>query len=105
MRASLVVASFGLAVNFILWTVPIVVGAATLPHDFFPESAPALADTLRHAEHTSGAPPSLPAALVQLTGAEPAALPAAGRALQQPLPADIGPQADRAGNHVKDAVG
>ena len=107
MRGTLGAATLGLAVNFILWSIPVVVGATALPHALFPEAAPPLAQALSmmspSASYASSAP-SLSDALLQLVGAESEALHVAGVALQQPLPPDIGSQADHAGRRVEDAL-
>jgi hypothetical protein len=97
-------ATFGLAINLMLWSVPLTVGAAGLPHALFPTSMPDLAQVLDAAQRTSGPSTNLLDALVQLVGAESEALQVAGIALQQPLPADIAPRADAAGLRVREAV-
>jgi hypothetical protein len=97
-------ATLGLAVNFVLWSVPLTVGAAGLPHALFPNSMPDLARLLAAAPRTEGPTPNLMNALTQLIGAESEALQVAGEALQQPLPLDIAPRADHAGLRVREAV-
>ncbi len=39
LKAPLALASFGLAVNVMLWSVPGMVAASALPHAFLPDSA------------------------------------------------------------------
>jgi hypothetical protein len=107
MRGSLGMATLGLAINFVLWSIPVVVGATALPHALFPDSTPTLAQalaTLSPSAPTASPALSLSDALLQLVGAESEAMHVAGAALQQPLPADIGPQADHAGVRVQDAL-
>jgi hypothetical protein len=104
LRAPIFMATFGLAVNVMLWTVPAYVGASALPHVLFPTNTPSLAEALASAERNAGSPPSLPDALLQLVGAESEALQVAGLGLNAPSPADLGPRADHAGTRVLNAV-
>jgi hypothetical protein len=97
-------ATFGLACNFMLWTVPAFVGATALPHALFPNSTPNLSQALGRGERTSGPTPSLLDALTQLIGAESEAMQVAALGLQQPTPPDLAPRANEAGAHVRDAV-
>src|SRR6266545_2481886 len=102
MRGTLAMASSGLAFNFVLWTVPVLVGAAALPHALFPDHTPTLAQALDSVERTAGPTPSLPDALVQLIGAESEAMHVAGVALQPNPPANLAQQANRAGGRVNE---
>jgi hypothetical protein len=104
LKAPLTLASFGLALNVMLWCVPAMVGASALPHALMPESMPTLAEVLAQAERDAGVPPSAPDALLQLIGAETEALQVVGAGLQQPAPADLARQANHAGNRVFEAV-
>jgi hypothetical protein len=97
-------ATLGLACNIILWSVPVLVSAAALPHALFPAHAPTSARVLATATRSSGQAPSLPDAFVHLIGAESEALEVAGLALQQPLPRDLAPRADAAGSRVLAAI-
>ena len=97
-------ASLGLALNLMLWSVPALVGASAVPHLVLPNTAPTLAETLAAVENKSGVTPSLPEALVQLIGAEAEALQVAGQGLQQPLPDDLAAKANHAGVRVLQAV-
>src|SRR5260221_5945826 len=94
MRGTLVLASLGLAFNVLLWSVPLFVGAAALPHALFPDSAPTLARALETAESTAKPTPSLQDALLQLFGAESEALHVAGVGLQPDPPSDLAAHAD-----------
>jgi hypothetical protein len=104
LKGPLLFASFGLALNVVLWSVPGMVGASALPHLVFPDNAPTLAQALASAERGAGVTPSLPDALMLLIGAESEALQVAGMGLQQPTPADLAPRANQAGARVLDAV-
>jgi hypothetical protein len=97
-------ATFGLACNVVLWSVPALVGAGALPHAIFPNSTPSLPQTLAQLERSAGPTPSLLDALTQLIGAEGEALEVAGRGLQQPTAPDLGPRANHAGARVLDAI-
>lgn len=97
-------ASFGLALNLLLWSVPAVVGASAVPHLILPNSAPTLSEMLAAVESKAGITPSLPEALVQLIGAEAEALEVAGQGLQQPPPAALVANANHAGARVLQAV-
>ena len=103
-RGALGLASFGLAFNLFLWSIPVVVAAAAVPHAIFGDSAPMLSQALAQVERNAGSTPSLADALVQLVAAESEALQVAGAGLQTPPPANLATQADHAGNRVKDAV-
>jgi hypothetical protein len=100
----MVLATLGLAMNVMLWSMPGLVAASALPHALFPDSAPTLASLLASAESGAGQSPGLADALVQLIGAEAEALQVAGAALRQPAPADLGPSANAAGARVLSAV-
>jgi hypothetical protein len=97
-------ATLGLALNLLLWSVPAALGAAALPHALFPNDTPDLASTLSGAPGTPGATPSLLEALVQLVGAESDALQVAGLGLQQPAAPDLAPRANDAGTRVLDSA-
>jgi hypothetical protein len=97
-------AALGLACNFMLWTVPALVGAAALPHALFPNTTPTLSQALASAERPSGATPTLLQALTNLIGAESEAMEVAALGLQQPTPAGLAPRANQASAHVLDAV-
>jgi hypothetical protein len=103
-RAPLLLASFGLALNVMLWCVPGMVAASALPHAFVPDSMPTLAAALARAERDTGDTPSVPDALLRLIGAESEALQVAGLGLQQPAPADLAARANHAGQGVLAAV-
>jgi hypothetical protein len=105
MKLPVALASFGLALNVMLWSVPAMVGASALPHALLPDNVPGLADVLASAERRpSGGAPNLLDALVQLVGAEAEAMQVAGAGLKQSPPADLASQADHAGNRVLAAV-
>jgi hypothetical protein len=103
LKAPLLMASFGLALNVMLCCVPAVVGASALPHALFPATMPTLAEALPQ-YRVYHEKVSVPDALLQLIGAESAALQVAGLGLQQPPPADLAARADDAGRRVFDAV-
>jgi hypothetical protein len=103
-RGAFGLASFGLAFNLFLCSIPVVVAAAAMPHAIFGNSAPSLAQALDNTQQHAGLTPSLADALIQLVAAESEALHVAGEGLQSPPPANLGQQADHAGNRVKDAV-
>jgi hypothetical protein len=102
LKGPLTLASFGLALNLVLWGVPGMVAASGAAHLFDPDSS--VARTLAAMERTAGPTPSLPDALVKLVGAESEALQVAGDGLQQPTPKDLAPRANAAGVRVEDAV-
>jgi hypothetical protein len=104
LRPPLLLATFGLACSFVLWTVPAFVAAAAVPHALFPNSAPSLSQVIALAERTSGPTPNLLDALTRLIGAESEAMQVAAAGLQQPTPPDLGPRADQASARVLDAV-
>jgi hypothetical protein len=99
-RFPMLMATFGLAVNMLLWSVPVLVVTSAVPHAVLPESAPTLASVLASLERAAAPDPSLPDALVQLIGAEAEALQVAGAALRQPTSADLAATAGAAGARV-----
>ena len=103
LKGPLLLASFGLALNAMLWSVPAMVGASAMPHVLVPDSAPTLAEVLSRADASGGAT-SMPDALLHLIGAESEALQVAAAGLQQPTPTDLAPRANHAGARVMDAV-
>jgi hypothetical protein len=103
LRVPLLMATFGLAINAVVWSVPLTVAATGLPHALLPDQTPAPAEVLRSLPHDPSTT-SVREALLRLIGAESEALRVAGAALQQPLPGDIGPQADHAGREVHSAA-
>jgi hypothetical protein len=100
----MVLATLGLALNVILWSVPGLVAASALPHALYGEFAPPLSSLLASAESAAGPSPGMADALLQLIGAEAEALQVAGAALRQPVPADLGPSANAADARVLSAV-
>ena len=104
LRVPLLVATLGLALNVMLWTVPILVAGAALPGALFPDTVPTLSAALHTAEHNALPTPGVPDALLQLVGAEAEALHVAGQAIQQPDRPDLAAHADAAGAHVESAV-
>jgi len=102
LKGPLTLASFGLALNLVLWGVPGMVAASGAAHLFEPDSS--VSQTLAALERTAGPTPSLPDALVGLVGAESEALQVAGEGLQQPTPKDLAPRANAAGARVEDAI-
>ena len=97
-------ASCGLALNVLLWSVPAMVGASAVPRLILPNGAPTLGEVLAAAEAKAGITPSLPDALLQLIGAEAEALQVAADGLRQPTPGDLAPRANHAGDRVLQAV-
>jgi hypothetical protein len=104
LRGPIFLATLGLAVNVLLWSVPAQAAVGALPHLLFAQALPAFPQALASAERSAGQAPSLPNALMVLIGAESEALEVAGLGLKQPTPPDLGPRADRAGARVLDAV-
>lgn len=102
LRAPFLLATFGLAVNALFWSMPLTVTAAKLPQ-LTDNSSLSPADILRALPHEASTS-SLREALLRLIGAESEALAVAAAALQQPLPADIGQQANHAGQDVHSAA-
>jgi hypothetical protein len=103
-KGPLMFASFGLALNVVLWSVPGMIVASAVPRLILQDKAPTLAQALASAERLAGNTPSLPDALLQLVGAESEALEVAGMGLRQPTPPDLASRADHAGNRVLEAV-
>ena len=99
LKGPLILASFGLALNVALRTVPAAVGASAMPHPLS-EHAPSLAQTLQSAQRPDAAREGISDALLQLIGAESEALQVAGEGLRQPVAADLGVRANQAGAHV-----
>lgn len=105
LKGPLLLASFGLALNVLLWSVPAMVGATALAHQFSKDTMPSLAEALARVEPAGQSSVSLPDALLKLIGAESEAFDVVGEALQeQPAPADLAPGADHAGKRVIDAI-
>ena len=106
-NGALWLASIGLAVNVVLWGVPGLVMASGAAHLLLPGDIPSLSDELARVEASTGSAdrsPTLLDALVQLIGAEAAALQVAGTGLQQPPPQDLTPRANAAGDRVRAAA-
>jgi hypothetical protein len=103
-RTPLLMASLGLAVSVVLWSVPAMVGASGLARVLFPNGMPTLGQALATAERSAGPHPGLLDALTQLIGAQAEALEVTGLGLLQPPPVDLAPRANRAGARVLDAV-
>ena len=103
-KGPLWLATFGLALNFVLWGVPGMVMASGIAHLALPDTTPTLSQALRQVDVGSGPTPSLLDGLVQLIGAESEALQVAGMGLQQPTPEDLAPRANTAGEHGLTAV-
>jgi hypothetical protein len=99
-KAPLLLATFGLALNMVLWGVPGMVATAAAAHALLPET-PTLSDAL---QQTGKQSPAITTSLVQLIGAESEALKVAGDALQQPTPENLAPRANAAGGHVETAL-
>lgn len=60
MKLPVALASFGLALNVMLWSVPAMVGASALPHALLSDNVPGPADVLASAERRpSGGAPNL----------------------------------------------
>jgi hypothetical protein len=85
----ILLATFGLAVNVLLWSVPGLVAASA--------AAP-------FALRSPGPRPSVPDALVGLLSAELEAVQIAGLAIEHPSTPRLGERADQAGARVHDAV-
>ena len=119
-RIPLLMASLGLAVNVLLWSVPLLVAGSALPAALPPAlgsavgpalgadhalgDTPSLSEALASAERGAGPVPGVPDAFVQLVGAEAEAMTVAGQALQQPDRPDLGPRATHAGARVEQAM-
>ena len=95
-RSSILLATLGLAINVVLWSVPAVVASSAVSHAVFPDAP----STLSSLAASAGPSPNLMDALIQLIDAEVDAVHVAGVALQQPTPDDIGPKATAAGARV-----
>lgn len=103
LRFPLVMATIGLAIQCVLWSVPATLGAATLPHQLASD-IPGLG-TLLSANHSdTSARVGVRDALVGLIGAEVDALQVAQIALRPNAPADLGLRASRAGEQVQDSA-
>jgi hypothetical protein len=98
-RVSMLLASFGLAFNVLLWSVPALVAASSVGQLVAP-SAPNLAERLPG----QGGTKSLLDALIGLMGAESEAMQVAGAAIQDPRAPHLAERADAAGGRVLDAV-
>jgi hypothetical protein len=95
-QSSILLATLGLAINMLLWSVPALVAGSVVPHALFPDST----STLSSLTGFAGTKPNLTDALIQLMAAEVDGLHVAGAALQQPTPADIGPASTTAGARI-----
>ena|SRR5689334_2391799 len=102
LKGPFMLAGFGLALNLVLWGVPGMVAASGAAHLILPDVAPTQSQTLRLAGASDSS--SVYSALVKLIGAESEALEVAGEGLQQPMPEDLAPRANVAGEHVHEAV-
>lgn len=102
-RFPVVLASLGLAINLALWSVPITLGAAALPHVVLSD-IPVVSAAIGGTTATDSDPRGIRDALVALLGAEIDALHVANVALQPNPPSDLGAQATRAGHRVDDAA-
>jgi hypothetical protein len=100
LKAPVLLASFGLTLNLMLWGVPGMLATSAAAHALLPRT-PTLADAL---QQTGTQKPAITTALVQLVGAESEALQVAAAALQQPAPRDLAPRASAAGAHVETAL-
>ena len=90
-RVTVLLATLGLAINVILWSVPGLVAARGMARVASPDLAPNLAEALRAARAEAGPTPSLKDALIGLLGAEAEALEVAGAAIQNPRSAGSRP--------------
>jgi hypothetical protein len=97
-------ATFGLALNLLLWGVPGMLAAGASAHELMPDLTPTLAQALTPIARERSSNETLPDALMQLVGAESEALQVAGLGLQQPTPPDLAHRATDAGHHVEQAT-
>jgi hypothetical protein len=102
-RVSLLLASLGLALNVLLWSVPGLVTASAAVQLLLPIEPPNLLERLAQPAHRQAAP-SLQDALVGLMGAEVEAMQVAGIAIENPRASRLAERADAAGNRVREAV-
>ncbi|HEY3062486.1 MAG TPA: hypothetical protein VGL99_26230 [Chloroflexota bacterium] len=101
-RFGILVASFGLAVRLLLWSVPGLVAASGAVQLLWPSDDPNPAERLRLEKRA--APPSVQDALVGLIGAEVEAMEVAGVAIENPHTPRLAERADSAGERVLLAV-
>jgi hypothetical protein len=103
LRTSIVLASLGLALNLMLWSVPGLVAASSAVQFLRPSDPPDLAVRMTLSADTARTP-SLQDALIGLVGAEVEAMQVAGVAIENPHTPNLAERADAAGNRVLDAV-
>ena len=95
-------ASVGLAVSLLLWSVPGLVAASGAVQRLWPTDGANLAERL--GLEGRGATPSVQDALIGLMGAEAEAMEVAGVAIENPHAPRLAERADRASERVLDAV-
>ncbi|GAC1319312.1 MAG: hypothetical protein NVSMB2_14550 [Chloroflexota bacterium] len=103
LRFPLLLATVGVAIQCVLWSVPATLAVAALPHTIAAD-VPGIGSLLNAPRADSSARVGIRDALVGLIGAEVDALQVAGIALQPNPPAELGVRADRSGAQVQDAA-
>jgi hypothetical protein len=101
-RVSIVLASLGLALNLVLWSVPSLFASSSALQYALNGHQPSLAAQVTTHPLLAGSNPR--DALVRLIDAEVEAMQVAGLAIQEPQAPDLGPRADAAGARVLEAV-
>jgi hypothetical protein len=102
-RTSILLATLGLALNMLVWSVPGLVLASGIAQFALAGDGPTLVQRLT-ANHSPTARPTVPAALVGLLGAELEAIQVAGVAIERPSTPRLAEKADQAGGRVLEAV-